>query len=317
MTIKSQDDLKRSAILIAGPTASGKSALALALAAKTNGVIVNADSMQVYAQAPILTAQPSADERAQAPHRLYGHVDGADAYSVGRYVTDVQAVLREIDASGKTAIIVGGSGMYFKALLEGLSPVPPIPTEIRARCRARVETEGVSAVRAALAKVDPEIAARLDPTDAQRLVRALEVFEATGSPLSDWQRRPGVATIDGDRAIKLVIDRPRQELQARADQRFDMMMHAGALDEMQALSALKLSAELPLMRALGVRPLLDHLAGKVSRDAAVAAGKLETRQYIKRQQTWLKRHMMSWIHNSAQQMENLDATIDAIIQNRG
>jgi tRNA dimethylallyltransferase len=304
-------------ILIAGPTASGKSALALALAARTNGVIVNADSMQVYAQAPILTAQPSAAEQAQAPHRLYGHIDGREAYSTGRYIVDVQAVLRQIEAAGMVPIIVGGTGLYFKALLEGLSPVPPIPPEIRARCRALADTVGVAAVRAVLAKVDPNIVVRLDPTDAQRLVRALEVYEATGRPLSDWQRDPGVATIDVDCAIKLVVDRPRAALQGRADQRFDLMMQSGALDEMRGLAALTLSPDLPLMRALGVRPLLDHLAGGLSREAAVAAGKLETRQYIKRQQTWLKRHMMSWTSVNAQQMENPSATVDAIVQNLG
>lgn len=302
-------------ILLAGPTASGKSALALALAARVDGVIVNADSMQVYAEAPIMTAQPSAAEQAEAPHRLYGHVSGAEAYSTGRYIDDVSAVLVGIEAAGKTAIIVGGTGLYFKALLEGLSPVPPIPSEVRARCRALAETEGVAAVRDAVAKVDPEITARLDATDAQRLVRALEVFEATGRPLSEWQRSPGRRVIDGDGATKLVIDRPRADLQARADLRFDQMMAAGALDEMRMLAALALAPDLPLMRALGVRPLLEHLAGKLPREAAISAGKLETRQYIKRQQTWFKRHMMSWNAISAQQMKNIDPTIDVIAKN--
>lgn len=299
-------------ILIAGPTASGKSALALALAEHIGGVIINADSMQVYREAPILTAQPSAEERARVPHRLYGHVTGAEAYSTGRYVTDVQAVLSDIAALGQSPIIVGGTGLYFKALLEGLSPVPPISPDIRARCRALGETEGVAAVRAALIEVDPDIVARLDATDAQRLIRALEVFEATGRPLSEWQRIPGVPLIDGDAAVKLVVNRPRADLQTRADDRFDQMMAAGALNEARALAGLELSSGLPLMRALGVRPLLAHLAGHAPLRAAVAAGKLETRQYIKRQQTWLKRHMIAWTAVNAQQTHDLSSIADLI-----
>ncbi len=299
-------------VLIAGPTASGKSALALALAARLNGVVINADSMQVYRDAPIVTAQPSVDEQAQVPHRLYGVVPAATAYSTGRYIDDARAVLAELAANDRSAIIVGGTGLYFKALLDGLSPVPAIPPDIRTRCRALAETSGVAAVREALGKVDPDIVARLGATDGQRLVRALEVFEATGRPLSDWQRSPGRPIVDAEAAVKLVVDRPRAELQARADRRFDHMLRAGALDEMRTLSTLSLSPELPLMRALGIRPLLDHLAGKRSFEDAVAAGKLETRQYIKRQQTWLRRHMMSWTQLSTQQTENVDAILDAI-----
>lgn len=301
-------------ILLAGSTASGKSALALVLARRTKGVIVNADSMQVYREAPIITAQPSADEQAEVAHRLYGHVSGSEAYSTGRYVDDMKGVLAELRASDRTAIIVGGTGLYFKALLEGLSPVPPIPPDIRARCRALAENQGVAAVRDAVATVDPEIAVRLDATDAQRLVRALEVFEATGRPLSDWQRVPGKPVVDGETALKLVVNRPRADLQARADARFDHMIAAGALVEMRAIAALDLARDLPLMRALGVRPLIDHLAGRLSLEAAIDDGKLETRQYIKRQQTWLKRHMMSWKIVTTQQMENIDAFIDALPQ---
>ena len=299
-------------ILIAGPTASGKSALALAIAERVGGVIVNADSMQVYREAPILTAQPTAAEQARVPHRLYGHVAGADAYSTGRYVTDVQPVIAEITATGKRPVIVGGTGLYFKALLEGLSPVPPIPPEIRLRCRALAKTEGVAAVRAALVKVDPNIVARLDATDAQRLIRALEVFEATGRPLSAWQREPGRPVIDDATSTRLVVDRPREELQARADARFDLMLKTGALEEMQVLATMDLAPELPLMRALGVRPLLAHLAGTLSLAGAIAAGKLETRQYIKRQQTWLRRHMIAWRRIDAQVLEIPAGLIDSI-----
>jgi tRNA dimethylallyltransferase len=308
----------RRPILIAGPTASGKSALALALAGHVNGVIVNADSMQVYAQAPILTAQPSSAEQAQVPHRLYGHVPGAEAYSAGQYVRDVQAVLVEIEAAGKVPVVVGGTGLYFKALLDGLSPVPPIPHDVRARVRAECQDLVARfdryAVWQRLMHRDPAMASRLNCNDLQRVTRALEVWEATGKSLNEWQFVAGAPAIDGDTAIMLVIDRPREDLQARAEVRFDQMMRAGALDEMRALAALELSPELPLMRALGVRPLLAHLAGTLSRDDAIAAGKLETRQYIKRQQTWLNRHMMSWNRISTQQMGNIAVTFDAIVQ---
>jgi tRNA dimethylallyltransferase len=305
-------------ILIAGATASGKSALALALAARTNGVIINADSMQVYAQAPILTAQPSAEELAAVPHRLYGHVSGAEAYSTGRYVADVQSVLSELATTGQRPIIVGGTGLYFKALLEGLSPVPPIPADIRAQVRAEsadlAAKFGTYAVWQRLEARDPAMASRLGPNDMQRIVRALEVITATGRSLNEWQFVPGTPTIASETAIRLVVDRPRDALQARADRRFDAMMAGGALDEVRALAALDLDPDLPLMRALGVRPLLAHLAGDLSRDAAVAAGKLETRQYIKRQQTWLKGHMMSWRYLLAQFLENEARDLDALLQ---
>lgn len=302
-------------ILIAGPTASGKSALALALARRLGGAVVNADSMQVYREAPIVTAHPTAAEQAAVPHRLYGHVRGEEAYSVGRYLEDVRAVLADLDAVGMVAIVTGGTGLYFKALLEGLSPVPAIPAEVRARCRLLAEAEGLPALRRAVASVDPVLAARVDPDDAQRLVRALEVFEATGRPLSDWQRLPGVPVIDGTATLKLVVDRPRVELQARADARFEAMMEAGALDEMRALASLRLSPDLPLMRALGVRPLLAHLAGHLSETEAVAAGKQETRHYIKRQQTWIKRHMIAWMHTTKQEMENMGGIVESIVKN--
>jgi tRNA dimethylallyltransferase len=304
-------------ILIAGATASGKSAFALALAAHTDGVIINADSMQMYAEAPILTAQPTPAEKQRAPHRLYGHVSGAEAYSTGRYVADIQRVLAELQATGQTPIIVGGTGLYFKALIEGLSPVPPIPPEIRSRVRAEsadiAERFGPYAVWQKLTVIDPAMASRLAPNDMQRMVRALEVMAATGRSLNEWQFVPGTPTIAAERVIRLVVDRSREDLQARADIRFDQMMAGGALEEVRALAALNLSAELPLMRALGVRPLLAHLAGSLSLDAAIAAGKLETRQYIKRQQTWLKGHMMSWTRISAQQMANVDAIFDAFV----
>jgi tRNA dimethylallyltransferase len=304
-------------ILIAGATASGKSALALALAQRFNGVVINADSMQVYTELPILTAQPSAEDRAGAPHWLYGHVPAREAYSTGKYLADVQRALADAAAQGLRPIIVGGTGLYFKTLLEGLSPVPPIPEEIRTRVRATADDLVRRFDRYALWQrlmvVDPAMAARLGVNDTQRIVRALEVMEATGRSLNEWQFVPGTPLIDATSAMKLVIDRPREDLHARCDQRFDLMMAAGALDEVAALAGQSLSTELPAMRALGVAPLLAHLAGDLSRDAAVAQGKLETRQYVKRQQTWLKRNMIAWKQITTQQTEYTPTFLDTIV----
>jgi tRNA dimethylallyltransferase len=292
-------------ILIAGATASGKSALALAIAARVGGVVMNADSMQVYRELPIITAQPSVAEQALAPHRLYGHVPAAEAYSTGRYLADAAGVLAEAAASGMRPIIVGGTGLYFKALLEGLSPVPPIPDEIRAAWRALAEREDAAALWRRLKARDPVMAQRLDQADTQRIVRALEVHEATGRSLASWWDVKGAALIDEARAVKLVVTRTREDLHERCDRRFDQMMAGGALDEVAALARLKLSPELPAVRALGVRPLLDHLAGRSTRDDAIAQGKLETRQYVKRQQTWLKRNMTSWRQVDPQTLDRM------------
>ena len=298
-------------ILIAGPTASGKSALALAIAERIGGVVVKADSMQVYREAPILTAQPSAEEHARVVHRLYGHVAGADAYSAGRFIADVAALVVEADGTQQRLIIVGGTGLYFKALLEGLSPVPAIPAEIRARWREQAEHIAAADLHRVLAARDAEMAERLAPADGQRIVRALEVLDATGRSLADWQRQPGAPVIVAEASVQLVIERSRTDLQSRADERFDAMMAMGALAEVRGLMDLGLAADLPVMRALGVRPLQAHLAGTMSLADAVAAGKLETRQYIKRQQTWLKRHMIAWQRVNEQSMEKLSLLIDS------
>lgn len=300
-------------ILIAGATASGKSALALALAERLGGVVINADSMQVYTELPILTAQPSHEDRVCTQHWLYGHVPAREAYSTGKYLADMQRVLAEAAAQNLRPIIVGGTGLYFKALLEGLSPVPAVPVEVRAKWRARAEAVSATELHGDLARRDIEMARRLNPADRQRVTRALEVIDATGVSLASWQQQAGTPVIDAVTAVKFVVARSRDELHARCDQRFDLMMADGALEEVRVLATQQLSTDLPAMRALGVAPLLAHLAGSLSRDAAIAQGKLETRQYVKRQQTWLKRNMMSWITLSAQQMENLTATVDAVV----
>ncbi len=287
---------KPRAILIAGPTASGKSALAVRLARERHGVVINADSMQVYRDLRILTARPSDEDLRAARHSLYGYVDGAEAYSVARWLADAAEAMEECWQSSFTPIVVGGTGLYFKALLEGLSPVPTVPDEIRGHWRAEAQRLGPTALHALLAARDPDTAARLRPTDPQRLTRALEVLEATGRGLADWQRergRPVVAEADTER---LVLAPDRAALYARADARLDAMMSAGALAEARALGERRLPEDLPVMRALGVRPLIEAAAGRTTLEAALAQTKLDTRHYIKRQQTWLWRHMIAWNH---------------------
>ena len=281
-------------ILIAGPTASGKTALALQLARERDGVVINADSMQVYRELAVITARPSLEEVSEAPHVLYGHVPAAEAYSVARWIADVRGVLAEVRAHGQTPIVAGGTGLYFKALLEGLSPIPDIPAEIRDRWRAEAKALGAAHLHGILQARDPVMAARLSPNDTQRVTRALEVLDATGRSLSRWQATPGEAVLSVDEVERLLVMPPREVLHARGDRRFDQMMAMGALDEVRGLAALALDPSLPAMRALGVRPLLRHLAGEIDLATAIDAGKLETRQYVKRQETWVRRYMIAW-----------------------
>src|SRR5919198_4184918 len=278
--------MKEQTILIAGPTASGKSALALALAERCGGVIVNADSMQVYRELRILTARPSLEEEQRVPHALYGFVPASDAYSVGRYMADSARVIATARAERRTPVVVGGTGLYFKALLEGLSPIPAVPEAIRAHWRAEARRVGAAALHRALAERDPQTAALLRPTDSQRIVRALEVFEATRRPLADWQRIPGEALLAAETAIRLVISPDRTELYRRCETRFQGMLEQGALGEVATLRALALDPKLPAMNALGVAPLLAYLAGEVTLEAAATQAKADTRRYAKRQLTW-------------------------------
>jgi len=283
----------RSAVLIAGPTASGKSALALALARERGGMIINADSMQVYRELHVLTARPTAEDESQVPHRLYGHVAADDAYSVSRWLSDVEAAVAEAEHLHLCPIIVGGTGLYFKALTEGLSPVPPVPADVRAHWRSAAERDPTG-LHEILQRRDPAMASRLSPGDAQRITRALEVIDATGVSLAQWQSRPGRPLVAIDRCERMLVMRPRQDLHRRCDQRFDAMMAAGALEEVRALLQLGLPSELPAMRALGVSALAAHLAGDVSLDEAVARAKTETRRYVKRQETWARKFMSGW-----------------------
>jgi len=282
------------AILIAGPTASGKSAAALALAKHLGGTVINADSMQVYRELSVLTARPEPAEMAMVPHRLYGTVSAAEAYSVGRWLEDAAASIAEAKREGRVPILVGGTGLYFKALLEGLSPVPDIPSETRMFWREQSESLGAEGLYRALQSRDPVMAARLRPSDTQRVVRALEVIEATGVSLADWQETAGAPVLRSEAVSKLVVAPEREPLYAAIDARFDRMVEEGAVEEVRALVALHLDPGLPAMRAHGVRELAALLAGTVTLEEAVTKAKTESRRYAKRQMTWLKRFMADW-----------------------
>lgn len=295
---------QKRAILIAGPTASGKSGFALALAERLGGVVINADSMQVYRELRILTARPTAEDEARAPHALYGFVSGAEAYSAGRYAADAAKAIAEARAAGRVPIVVGGTGLYFKVLLEGLSPVPPVDPLARAYWRAQAASRPASELHALLAARDPETAARLVPTDPQRIVRALEVLESTGRSLGEWQRLPGQPVLAEAETARLVILPEREHIGPAIEARFDIMMRAGALDDVRTLLALGLTSELPVMRALGVGSLAAHLRGDCTLEDAVAHAKSQTRKYAKRQRTWLRRNMIAWKTIVAQQAES-------------
>ncbi len=299
---------KPTAILIAGPTASGKSALALALAEQLGGTIVNANSMQVYRDLRVITARPSPEEEARVPHRLYGHVDAGENYSVGRWCRDVAEALAEIADQDRVAILVGGTGLYFKALTSGLAAVPPIPADIRSDVRGRMQSEGAAPLYAELAGLDPLTAQRLMPNDRSRISRALEVVLATGRSLTDWHREGQPALIDADSAVKVFITCERKELVRRIEARFAAMLAAGALDEARALAARKLDPLLPAMKAHGVPWLIRHLNGEIALDEAAAGAIMDTRRYAKRQVTWFRNQMRDWKAMTAQ------AAHDAIIR---
>ncbi|MBO0762997.1 MAG: tRNA (adenosine(37)-N6)-dimethylallyltransferase MiaA [Hyphomicrobiaceae bacterium] len=295
-------------ILIAGPTASGKSGLALALAERLAGTVINADSMQVYRELRILTARPTPQDEARAPHALYGFVGGAEGYSAGRYAVDGAKAIADARASRRVPILVGGTGLYFRALLAGLSPIPAADPDVRAFWRSEAARRPSHELHALLKARDPEMAARLMPTDPQRIVRALEILESTGRSLADWQREPGRPVLAEAETVRLLLLPERVRHRARIDARFDAMLAAGALEEVRALMDLGLSAELPIMRAHGVPWLAAHVRGTISLEEAIAKGQSDTRQYAKRQLTWLRRNMIAWNHIYQQDMERFIAT---------
>ena len=272
-------------LLLAGPTASGKTALALHAAARLDGEIVNADSMQVYSGLDVLAAQPSAQDKAAAPHHLFAVLDPSQRCSVGRWARMALSVIADIKARGRTPILVGGTGLYFKALLDGLAPAPAIPDAVQGEVEALYQTGGLKALRAEAVRADPEAASKIAAGDRQRLMRVIAVARAAGRPLSALQADTA-PLIDPASAAGVVIAPDRAALYARIESRFDQMMAAGALQEARALAARGLDPSLPAMKAVGLRPLLDHLAGAVDLETAIDAAKRDSRRYAKRQLTW-------------------------------
>jgi tRNA dimethylallyltransferase len=295
-------------ILIAGPTASGKSALALRLAERFGGAVINADSMQVYRDLRILTARPSPQEEAAVPHLLFGHVDGAVNYSVGRWLDDLRAALDDVRARGLVPIITGGTGLYFRTALLGISDMPAVPEDVRARLRAEAEGQTPQELYMKLAARDPATAARLRPTDPQRILRALEIFEATGRPLSSFQTVRERAALEPYDCTGFFLAPSREEVYARIDARFDKMMDSGALEEIRALGERSLDPALPVMRAHGAPALLAYLDGRLTREEAVSRGKLDTRHYVKRQFTFARHQLpgFAWLESGEPEREALE-----------
>ena len=279
--------------LIAGPTASGKSALALRLARETGGEIVNADALQLYSDLRILSARPSAEEEARAPHHLFGTVDAVDGWSVGRWLRAAVPVIDGVLARGRTAVVVGGTGLYFSALTQGLAEIPQAPPEVRREAQADYDMMGEQSFRGRLGAHDPAAAIRIAPGDRQRLVRAWEVYVATDTPLTDWQQtgEPALAP-EAWRAVAL--EPPREALYARCDVRLEGMVAAGVLDEVRALEARNLDPALPALKAVGLREFAAHLRGETPLADALAAAQRQTRRYAKRQATWMRGRMADW-----------------------
>jgi tRNA dimethylallyltransferase len=296
----------RNPILIAGPTASGKSALALALARRFGGAVINADSQQVYRDWRILSARPTPADEAQAPHFLYGHVALDARYSVGAWLREITDVLAQCRARALTPIITGGTGLYFKALTQGLAPIPPIPSGIRAEGEAQLEYLGLARFAAQLAEHDPETAASLDRANPVRLLRAWEVLRTTGTGLAEWRRRTGPPLLPLDQTTAFTLTPPRDWLHARCGTRFDAMLEQGVLDEVTRVMALGLDPTLPGMKAVGAPELMAHLTGDLSLAEAATRAKTATRRYAKRQLTWARNQMFHWQvlsgHNPAENL---------------
>ena len=298
--------------LIAGPTASGKSGLALRLAEAIGGEIVNADSMQIYADLRVLTARPAPAEAARAPHHLYGMADAAEAWSVGRWLAAAGETLAAIAGRGRPAIVVGGTGLYFRALTEGLADVPAVPAAVRVTIGEHYDAVGETAFRKALAVCDPISAERIQPGDRQRLIRAAAVASATGRPLPDWQAvaQPTLAT--GAYAA-VALDPPRAALYARCDARLEAIAMGGGMEEAGRMAARRLAPELPVMKALGVREFIDAVEGRRALADAVSAAQLQTRRYAKRQATWFRNQTPQWPRIEAVEPEAQWAQLRALI----
>lgn len=318
MTSQKPQEAGPTALLIAGPTASGKSALAIAAARALNGVVINADASQIYADLRILSARPTAAEEAAVPHRLFGFVPGAERYSVAAWLKAATAEIERARAGGRVPILVGGTGLYFKALLEGLAELPPIPDALRKEAAAIWDVEGAEGVHRRLEALDPEAAARLAPADRTRRVRALEVAMATGKTLKAWQAESAVPGPLHKADIEAVALLPEREaLYRRCDERFLAMLEAGALEEVAALLARRLDPALPVMKAVGVRELGAFLGGTTDREGAVAAAQARTRAYAKRQMTWIRGQMAAWPKADPQDSGSLLESIVRKFQNSG
>ncbi|OLP44567.1 tRNA (adenosine(37)-N6)-dimethylallyltransferase MiaA [Rhizobium oryziradicis] len=279
------------AILITGPTASGKSALALKLSKDARGVVINADSMQVYDTLRVVTARPDDAEMQGVRHYLYGHVPASKTYSTGDWLREIEVLLAGLKAEGRLPVIIGGTGLYFKALTGGLSEMPAIPEEVRSRLRKREALEGSQALHRELMERDSVMAAKLNPQDGQRIVRALEVLEVTGQSIATLQARTGPVIVDPARARKIVVLPERATLHDRINRRFALMMEQGAVEEVEALLAQNLAPDMPAMKAIGVMQIAAMLRGDISRQEAIEKASAATRQYAKRQMTWFRNQM--------------------------
>ncbi|MEN8196710.1 MAG: tRNA (adenosine(37)-N6)-dimethylallyltransferase MiaA [Pseudomonadota bacterium] len=305
---------KQPVVIVAGPTASGKSGLALAIAGEFDGVVINADSMQVYRELRVLTARPSREDEARAPHRLYGVLCASQACSAGHWRDMALAEIDEAHAAGKLPIVCGGTGLYLRALTQGLSPMPDVPDEIREAMRARLAAEGAEALHRELAARDPAMARRLEPADSQRVVRALEVLEATGRSLADWQAVPAEGPPERLRFLTILLAPPREWLYARCDRRLRTMLDEGALDEVRRLTAMGLAPDLPAMKALGVKEFAAYLAGNSGFDDALATARQATRNYAKRQMTWFRHQIIADETISEQFSESLMPEIFSFVR---
>lgn len=304
-------------VLIAGPTCSGKSRIALELAAALQGVVINADSMQVYQELPILSAQPSPEDQSKVLHLLYGHVSASEGYSVGRWLAEASSTIRAQLSSGKVPVVVGGTGLYFEALLHGLANVPEIPPFVRKFVREMAENGGVDAVRARLVGLEPEASGAIRGMDLQRLTRALEVRLATGRPLTSWQAEGRQGGFESQSFLPIVLLPKRAEVYEKCERRFDAMIKGGAIDEVEQLLSLGLPPSKSAMKALGVPHLARYIRHELSLDEAVDGAKTATRRYAKRQFTWISRHMISWNSVLEQDSERISEKIFSIIKENG
>ncbi|WP_176591232.1 tRNA (adenosine(37)-N6)-dimethylallyltransferase MiaA [Sphingobium sp. EM0848] len=297
--------------LIAGPTASGKSALAVRLAHATDGIVINADASQVYADLQILSARPNKEEMASAPHRLFGHIDGAEACTAARWAAEARAEVDRAHLEGRLPILVGGTGLYLRTLLDGIAPVPDIDPAIRAAIRAMPVTDA----HAALSREDPDAATRLAPADTTRVARALEVVRSTGKPLREWQQHKQGDIGNRISLSPLILLPPRDWLIARCDLRFEQMIDSGAVSEVEALLARNLSPDLPVMRAIGVPEIAAWLSGEIDRDTMLERGRIATRQYAKRQYTWFSRQPPAhWPRETRQIDDKIAADLEIKLQ---